>query len=235
MADAPTTPEAPENDPGTPPAASEGAPAPDAPQTETPEIDWQQRYEDLRPEADRRASLLADLTGQNGLERQAQALAEHAHIELADGTEDPEDEFDLFEDEPDPSAEIAEVRQELAERDAQVEAEGFEALEAEYCDNTVKELEGSEKFELTDDEYEFVVNRALANRDPQDGKPDLEGSFKAFKESAMTRSKNLVDGKESVTVPPIGTSGEPKIDLRDKEARQKLGTEIYEAAERAKT
>lgn len=231
------TPEAPEQTgtPTSPTTPESGAPVTEPPGTGSPsespeEIDWKQRYEDLRPEADRRASLLADIEGRNGPERQEAALAEHARVELAEEeeAEEPEDEFDLR----DPHEEIDAIRQELAERDEMTREAEFDQLEQQYCESTVEGLEGSENFKLSDEEYDFVVNRALANRDQHDGKPDLEGSFKALKKSILARNKGVFDSKEAF-VPPIGTEGEPKIDLRDKEARQKVMTEAYEAAQRS--
>lgn len=229
-------PEAP--DTGTPPESTvtpeTGAP-PEAPQTESPEeTDWKKRYEDLRPEADRRESLLADIEGRNGPERQAMALQEHARIELENDDEGPDELDDEFDLPPDPSEEIAKIRQELAERDEEAKAAEFERREQAHCEETIEALEKSENFKLSEEEYDFVVNRGLAYRDQHTGEPDLAGSFKAFKDSIKARGKNLVDGKLDTVTPPVGTPGEPKIDLRDKEARQKRATEVYEAVERAK-
>lgn len=224
----PTSPAAPEQNGGAPAEEPQGGGS----QTESPEvIDWKQRYEDLRPEADRRASLLADIEGRNGPERQAQALQEHARIELeAEEEEQEDDEFDLP---PDPNEEIAKIRQELAERDEASKEAELERLEQQYCEETIEGLEGSENFKLSDEEYEFVVNRALAHRDQHDGKPDLEGSFKAFKKSILARNKGVFDSPEEPITPPLGTEGEPKIDRRDKEARQKLATEAFQAHARS--
>ncbi len=227
------TPEAPIN--GTPPETP-AAPTTEAPangQTESPEeVDWKQRYEDLRPEADRRGSILADIEGRNGPERQAQALAERARIELEDDEEpELEDEFDLP---PDPSEEIAAIRQELAERDEVAQAAEFDQLEAEYIEKTVEGLEGKENLKLSDEEYQIVVNHGLANRDSHDGKPDLEGGFAALKAAQEAARKRYAASKDEAVLAPVGATGEPKIDLRDKEARQKLGREVFEAAARSK-
>jgi hypothetical protein len=225
-------PEAPEKT-GTPPETQAAPPeAPADGQSESPEeIDWKQRYEDLRPEADRRQSLLADIEGRNGPERQAQALAEHARIELEEEGEEPEleDEFDLR----DPIEEIDALKRERAEEQEAAKAAEFDRLEAEYTERTVEALEDKESMKLSDEEYDLVVNYGLAHRDDHDGKPDFEGGFKALKAAQEAARKRYTESKETV-LPPIGTEGEPKIDLRDKEARQKLGTQVFEAAERAK-
>jgi hypothetical protein len=234
--EAAVTPEAPIN--GTPPETKAtpepGAPV-EAPQTESPEVDWKQRYEDLRPEADRRASVLADIEGRNGPERQAQALEQYARIELEDDNEPVEEgEFELP---PDPLDEIEAIKQELAQRDEAAQAAEFDGLEAEYIEETVKGLEGEKNLKLSDEEYDAVVNHALSNRDPHDGKPDLEGGFaklEAIQKAIVKRNAEYAQSKDQAALAPVGATGEHKIDLKDKDARQKLGTEVFEAAERSK-
>lgn len=233
MADEPAASEAPET--GTPPEPNAAPPeAPAEGQPESPDnIDWKQRYEDLRPEADRRASLLADIEGRNGRERQTQALAEHARIELAEeeAEEPEEDEFDLP---PDPSEEIEAIKQQLAERDEVAEAAEFDQLEQDYTERTVESLEESENVKLSDEGYELIVNYGLSHRDPHDGKPDFEGGFKALKAEREAASAAYSRSKDEAALAPVGAKGEQKVDLSNKEARQKLATEAYEAAERAK-
>lgn len=227
--------EVPARDAGTPPEPTATPPeAPAEAPSESPEIDWKQRYEDLRPEADRRQSVLADIEGRNGSERQAQALAEVARIELEEEEEEePEDDFDLP---PDPNERIDALERERAEeQEASQEAE-FDRLESEYIENVIGGLEENNNLKLSDAQYSFIVNNALANRDPHDGKPDLEGSFNAWKSELESAGQNWLKSKETV-MPPLGTEGEKKITpeiLRNKDKRQQLGAEIYEAAERAK-
>jgi hypothetical protein len=202
-------------------------------QTESPDnTDWKQRYEDLRPEADRRASVLADIEGRNGPERQAQALAEHARIELEEEeAEEPEEEFDLP---PDPSDEIAAIKQQLAERDEVAQAAEFDRLEAEYIESTVEDLADKANLKLNDEEYEVVVNHGLANRDSHDGKPDLEGGIAKLKAIQEAARKSYAKSKDDSVLAPVGATGEPKIDLRNKDERVDLGTKVFEAAERSK-
>lgn len=229
-------------DAGTPPETPEtpatGAP-PEAP-SDSPDTDWKQRaevaekrYEDLRPQANQWESALADIEGRNGPERQRQALAERARVELED--EEAEEEPDEFDLPPDPNDRLDALEQREAEREQQHEQDEFDRLEAKYLEDTVGALEGKEGIKLTEGQYGFVINNALANRDPHDGKPDVEGSFSAFKAEVEAGAQKWVKSKETV-VPPNGTKGELKITpemLRDKDTRQKIAVEAYEAAERA--
>jgi hypothetical protein len=230
------------DEPTVAPPVPEDTPTPEAPATpdtpDTPDspnaIDYEQRYTELRSEFDRRNELLADIEGRRGPEAQARALAEHARIELEGDDAEPEleDEFDLP---PDPLDEIQAIKQELAEEREAKQAEEFDQLEAEYTEKTVEGLEGKENLKLSDAEYEIVVNYGFANRDAHDGKPDLEGGFNALKIVQEAGRKRYTASKDDAVLAPVGATGEPKIDLRDKEQRQKLGREVFEAAERQKT
>lgn len=217
--DSPSTPEAP---------AAPDSPASDSPQVPDGYVE-EKRLKDTQAELTRKSELLADIEGRNGPERQQAALAEHARIELEAEEEEPEvdDEF------PDPYEEIEAIKADLAQRDEAAKEAELASLEAQYCEETIEALEDSERFKLEDEEYDFVVNRALANRDPHDGKPDLESSFKAFKNSINARNKSLVEGRQNVPLPPVGTEGEPKIDRRNKDARQEAATKVFEAHQRS--
>jgi hypothetical protein len=231
-----TTPEAPENDTGTPtPAAPDtGAPAePEGGSPDSPDsTDWKQRYEDLRPEADRRQTELDDLDGRNGPERQRAAF-ERRGISLEDqegADEFDDDELDEFDDLPDPDERVEQLDQRLTQREEAEEQARFQALEQDYIEETVESLE--EEFDLseqlTDHEYDLVVNYALSNRDPQDGKPDLKGGMEALIESQKAAQKRYGKSKQDADLPPPGAEGEPKIDMRDPEARKKVGREAFQ-------
>jgi hypothetical protein len=213
------------------PAVPEAPASPDTPTPESPEvIDYKQRYEDLRPEFDRRNELLADIEGRNGPDRQARALQEHARIELED-EEAQAEEDDEFELPPDPSEEIAQIRQELAERDEASQQAEFNDLEDRYIEVTVGELESNEGFKLSAKDKEFVRLYGLNNRDEFDGKPDLEGGFQALKDSLEGYRKRYVEEKRSAVLAPVGTEGEKKINTRDPEQRRQAMAEAYEAEE----
>jgi hypothetical protein len=231
-----------EDEPGGTPETDPEKGNPDEPapgggsQNDNPDdTDWKQRYEDLRPEADRRQTLLADIEGRNGPERQAAALAERAGVEL-DDENGPEvefgDEFDELDDLRDPHEEIDEIKRELAERDERQADERFEQLEQEYVETTVEQMEEAEGVELSDHDYELVVNYGLAHRDEHNGKPDLEGGLKALKASWESAQKRYEQSKDTDELPPVGANGEPKIDWSDKESRQKAGREAFRRHQR---
>lgn len=214
---------------GTPTdAAVPDAPAPESTDSPTApdNIDWKQRYEDLRPEADQRASILADIRGQNGPERQAQVLREQAQIELeAEEEEEPDDYLD-----PGEAAlqRTEALERRLEEREQQAEAAEFDRLEDQYITTTIKNLEGEHSVTLSDKEKRFVRNDALANR-LQDDRPDLEGAIEALIEFKKAERNAVVNGKKDAPMAPVGTAGEDKLDLSDDETRQKYMAEVFES------
>jgi len=224
MADEPVAAEAPEES-GTPEeAAVQDAPAQE--QTAPDTIDWKQRYEDLRPEADRRQSTLADLEGHNGPQRQAEALRRFG-VEL----QEEEEEEDPYADLADPAEQALQrtemLEQQLAQRDEAAQEAEFERLESEYIDKTVGELEAKEGIELSEKEYATVVNNALANR-LEDDRPDLEGAFADLKEIQSAARDRYLNSKKAPKA-PVGTAGEDKLDTKNPEELRKHAAEIMEA------
>lgn len=206
--------------------------------SEPSDIDWEKRYNDQRSEFDRRGSVIADIEGRNGPEKQAEALRQYG-VDLDDEEDDDEPlgEYDEeFDDElRDPLEEIDEVRSTLQEREEAEKEAQLAAAERDYIEEAVEELEGPERFniELSDEEYELVVHHALANRDAHDGRPDLEGGFKALQAAQEAARTRFAKARDDVPIPPIGAEGEPKVDMKDKEARQKLGRQVFEAHQRS--
>jgi hypothetical protein len=231
------TPEAPEST-GTPQESQTtpdtGAPVAEDSQAVTPDVNWQQRYEDLRPEADRRANVLNDIQGLNGPERQAQALAEYANVEIASDDPEPDDEqFDPY-NVPDPSAEVQALRDEIEQDRLAAEVAQLEAQEDAFIDDTVANLEQEGGVQLSNDQYDLLYSYALAHRDPTNQRPDIEGAFNAVKGLGDAAVRNYTNAKSGAVQPPVGTSGEPKIDPRNKAERIKAATAAYEAAEAQK-
>lgn len=216
------------------PSAPEAPVSPDSPTSDSPTIPEgyveEKRFKDTQAALTEKNELLADIEGRNGPDRQARALQEHARIELED-EEALAEEDDEFELPPDPSEEIAQIRQELAERDEASQQAEFNDLEDRYITATLGDLEGKEDLKLTDDEKALVRNYGLNNRDEFDGKPDLEGGFAALKASLEADRKRYMESKRNAVLAPVGTEGEKKINTRDPEARRQAMADIYEAEE----
>lgn len=221
-----------EDSPGTTQAPA----SPDSP-TSAPEVPdgyvEEKRLKDTQAALTEKNELLADIEGRNGPERQAQALSEHARIELENEEAEAEPEEEEFGDFRDPIEEIDALKAERSEELQARENEEWDRKEEAWVDQTRSELETQESLKLTKAEKELVDNYAYGHRDPHSGEPDMQGGIAALKASWESQRQSYLESKNSFVV-PTGTEGEPKVDLRDKEARQKLATEAFEAAERAK-
>lgn len=226
MADEPVAAPEPQDTPPAAPAEGTPAPEPTGSPDNSPDTDWEQRYNDLRPEFDRRNQLLAAARGEYGPQVRAEALDELG-VELAD---EPDDDPEFDQEFPDPVEEVQSLREEIeAERTERKERE-LAQMEDEYIEDTVEEIEAKEGVELSEKEFRTIVNNALANR-LEGGRPDLEGAFADLKEIQGAARDRIRDSKRSSAQPPVGTPGEDKIDLSDDEARLKYMTEVYEAEE----
>lgn len=193
-------------------------------QEQTPSIDYEQRYNDLRPEFDRKNQLLAAAEGHQGSEAQAAALQQlGVEVEFEEEQKandeyvDPDDRIDQLE------ARIAQEAQ--ARQDVE-----FQQLEAAYCEDTLKALESEADVELTEAQARLVTNDALANRDA-DGKPDLKGAFDELKGIRSQARDSYRQSKIAAAAAPVGTAGEEKIDLSNPEERQRYMAELLDAEE----
>lgn len=216
-------PEKPEATPTDPPEPGK-EPEPGKQSPSGDEIDWKQRYEDLRPEADRRASTIADLEGKNGPERQAEALRQF-NVEL----EPDEEDEPLDDDLRDPIEEIDQMREEQRTQAEEAEDAEFNRLESKYLEESVEKIEADTEAKYNDEEYGFIVTHALANRG-EGGRPDIDGGINALK-AIQTQAQEKYRKSKRTAPPPLGTEGEKKIDLKDPEARRQYMKEVVDAEE----
>ena len=221
--------EAPENMQETPTDAAppEGSPAtpPESTDEGTPDIDYRKRFEDLQPE------LTKAQQSRSELERTIQA-AQAGDREALDALgipyEDGDDEEFDFEDDP-YEALRAEINQ-LKESHSSEQEQKLQREEDAFIDNKVKELEESSKFDLTDEEFDIVRDRACGDRAPN-GEPNVKGAFEAFKKIAEKAGERYLASKNEAAKAPVGSPGEEKIDPNDDDQRRALAARIMEAEE----
>ncbi len=223
-------PEAPELDaedtPPDPEAASpEETPAEDPkPPAEPPEgYVPEDRYNNLRSETDRTKQLIAALEGKQGPEAQKQAF-EYFGYEL------PEEE-DTDDESPDPLDDLEELKRWRQEREEQEEQERFEHLEDEFLNGARKEIEKDEDRELNDKEWKLIRSYALSNRDPDSGRPDVEGGHEHLRDVYSNAQERLLKPKKNPAKPGKGTAGVEKDDLSTPEGREKAALAAATAAQ----
>jgi hypothetical protein len=214
------TPEAPEAE------APEGTPS------EAPAVDYEKRYNDLRSEFDsrnQRYSQYEQFIGNlNDPATQAEALRVFG-IELQEEGE-PEEEL------PGDPEERWEQRFNQIEahlqQQADKEAEGeVQALEKEYLDKSIADIEKAEGVKFSDKERKALERLGEGLRD-EDGIPDYEEAHKLLSETAEERRKRYMETKKS-EVPGVGTAGSEKVDMTDADSRVNAFANIMEAGEQA--
>ena len=215
-----------EETPGIESGPENGTPA------ETPDIDFEQRYNDLRSEFDRRnqqyseaEQLQAALSGAAGPEAQAQVLAAFG-IEL-EGDED----FDEFDDlgEFDPDARIDRLEAMLEEQQMAAQEEAMAEAEVEYLTEGIEALEQGEGREFSDQEIAILASVARANPDAN-GVPDLEVAHAHLTELLNDRQSAWVQSKKAKR-PGSGIAADRAVDLDNEEARVQFMADRLAAAE----
>jgi hypothetical protein len=153
----------------TPTPEVQDTPAPSAPaeDTQTPVVDYQHRYDNLRPEFDRTKQQLREYE-----ERLAAYEAQQ---------QEPEDDEDYEYDYEDSVArrELAEIKALLSEREQQETLERQHTETVAFIDNELEAIEKEFSEELSDSESSWIGNYALVNPD-EEGRPDVRRAYEAF-------------------------------------------------------
>lgn len=223
------TPQAPEETQDTPPEAApeQGTPAKEP---EEPTVDYEQRYNDLRPEFDRatqereqhRQEALAwqILAGTDEYDHdQIQAAADYLGVELADEEEETEDE--------DPyDQRLSKLEQ---AQNAQDEAENQRLF-----DNHLDELAEGAEVELSKRDRRLLL---IASHENGFSPEATEEAFKEFLDERKAHDKAVIDGyRKSKNTPHVSSVGGPmttedKLPLDASRAeRQAWQTERFQQA-----
>jgi hypothetical protein len=230
VADTPEAPDAPEKEvaqdtPKTPEpeAPAEGTPS-ETPEPTEAEVDFEKRYNDLRPEYDQTQQLLAALQGRHGPEAQAEA-GRLIGFEFADDEEAAGDEDEYL----DPDTRLDQLEQQLAEKEAEADEAAVMQAEDQWLSN---ELDGVAKEwdrDLAKEEKDYIASYAVTHRF-DDGQPDIEGGAKLLSDLYSQANKRLVCSKRNAPKPPSGGAGDPAIDTSTPEGRKAAIKETAEAA-----
>jgi len=218
---------APQNEetPGIESGPENGIPA------DSPEIDFEQRYNDLRSEFDRRnqqyseaEQLQAALSGAAGPEAQAAILAQFG-IELEDEDMEAFDELDEF----DPDSRIDRLEAMLEEQQMAAQEEAMAEAEVDYLTDGIEALEQQEGREFSDQEIAILASVARANPD-DNGAPNLEVAHAHLTELIQDRQSAWVNSKKAKR-PGSGVAAEKAADLDNEEARVQFMADRFAAAE----
>ena len=212
--------------------APEGTPAEAAPEATTGEqIDWQKRYEDLRPQWDRTKSQISKYepfdqfidSFQNDPAGTARALYEQYGKDA-----EPDDDEGEYEDPGERALRMLQEQQETAQQTRDREART--AAEEKYVADGIDALSKRDNVELSDHAQALLY--ALATNDSlreDNGAPDVETAYEALKNFEKEVRESYVNSKKAPRI-PSGRPGEKSIDLSNDEDRIKFMAEIAEAS-----
>lgn len=191
------------------PEETQDTPTPEAeaPQEETPKpvVDWESRYNNLRPQFDRTNQRLAEL------EEERQALQ-------AQQPEEEDDEEFLYED-PVARQRLAELEARLAQRDEQDTLARQAAEEKSYIEGSIAALEEELGEEFSDEEFDWLGHRVHALPKDDEGKPDVRRAYEQYSSMLEARKQKWVEGKKKPSKPASGPGAAQLPDLSSKKGR----------------
>lgn len=178
---------------------------------EQPSVDYEQRYNDLRPQFDRHNQELAQyrqlvegLSSDDPHTRQA--AAEALNIEFVD-TDGDEDEYE------DPIVQrLAAIDRRLTareERERKTEEDRFLNEATHKVESQLEALDVEPEFR------DWILTKALSMEKTPDGLPDIKAAHVQFNRMVNAMQKSWVKTKKGSPVSPVGTSGTQVPNLDD--------------------
>lgn len=212
----------------TPEAPEEGGPEQGIPADKPESVDWEKRYNDLRPEFDRqnqRVSQLEEFYGQLAdPETQADALRALG-LEL-----DAEEEEEYQDPEEVLAKRLEGVESYLTQQQEQAQEAELLELENQFVEMSISEIE-KEHGSLSDQEKELLEGLADIYRD-DDGLPDMAAAYERFVSATKAAQDRYLASKKA-DKPDLGITGTEKVNLNDPNARAKHAANIIEAINQA--
>lgn len=181
-------------------------------------INWKQRYEDLRPHADRALSEAQQHREMiERLQDPETAAEEFARLGYEIPTEEPDDEeLTPYEE---IQRELAELKGFKTSFEQQREQEAQQQADYQHVTQALQGIEERLGYDLPDEVANHIGNTALFNRDDK-GHPDVQGVYDRFQQAAKADQQRRVKKRRKAATPPGGTPGQTKVDLRDQDARR---------------
>jgi len=214
MAD-PVTPEA--EEPQVPVEPGPGEPG-------TPGVDYQKRYDDLRPQYDKTyQELQAERQWKEAVRNDPEARAQFLQ-ELGYVIE--EEPGEVLSDDP-----VEALRQEFSTLKEQWQAEQQAAAEQQQLAQAMQageahiaqEFNQISRTDLTDEDQAWIISRALSLPADQAGLPDIKTAFKEFEAFEERRMKQWAASKRTThRVSPSGGAGEAVPDTAKHDGRVEL-------------
>ena len=218
--EAPETPDTPIADETPAEAASEALSTEKA-------IDWEQRYNSLRPEWDRAKTQLSEYEQYQPLIQSLQTDPRATIKALQEQFGDEYEDEDDYEDPGERALRLIQEQQETAQQ--QAERERLEEMEEQYVGEGIDALAERDNVELSD--HAQAVIYALATNDAlrgENGRPDVEAAYDALRAFEKEVRDSYVNSKKSPRI-PSGGPGVKSPDLSNEQERVNYMAQIIEA------
>jgi hypothetical protein len=195
---------------------------PDTPDTSAPNgtpdtqtINWEQRYNDLRPKFDQTAQEAAQLRAERERLQTDEDYQRQLLQQLGYEIEDPNQGA------PDPTEDLRRQIAELSSWKENLTQEQLQAQQLQQINASVEEQFRSTAPELDPGTREWVETKALSMAPRDDGMPDIQGAYKAFQDWELERQKQWRASKRRAPhITPGGQQGTSAPNLDDQQARR---------------
>lgn len=223
---------------GSAPAPADTASAPDAPAPadtapEEPSVNWQDRYESLRPEYTRTTQRLSELETQfnairNDPEAQAQFLRELGY-DLPDQDEDLTGLDPAAQQQHELERRLAAIEQQHQQTQAQAEqAQQLAAAEAHFNQSFTELATENGGQPLDPETQDLVVAKALTMPPDENGMPPVKEAYKVIEGFITGRQQKYAATKRTPhPFTPNGAEGTQQPDLDDPQQRQAWMAQRY--------
>lgn len=160
--------------------------------------EYQQRYENLRPQYDRTMQELQSLRQQHEALRNDPDAQRAFLAELGYQVEDDPADAALYDDPVSAlRAELDEIKQTQAQRDQQAQMEQQMRAGEAHISNAIQAIDSSRPAPLDDEEQAWVISRALASPPGENGMPDIQGAYQAFQSFEEGRMRKWAASKQT--------------------------------------
>lgn len=194
--------------PAEPDTSIDAAPATDTP---PPVVDYEARYNSLRPEFDRKSQQLREYEAQ---------LAEYQQSQQ----EPEEDDYEYEYEDSVARQEIAQLKALLAKQQEDTQTKLAAEREAAFVNTEIERIEKEQEEEFSEDEWETLGILSERYR-KEDGTPDIDRAYeRLFGKIVQPRREKYVSTKKAAKV-RSGPSAAQSIDLDDPKARKEYMTQ----------
>lgn len=177
-----------------------------------PVVDYESRYNNLRPDYDRKSQRLAELEAEREQWLQSQQVPED------------DDQYEYEYEDPVARHEIAELKALLSKQQEETQRQQAAEREAAFVNKEIERIEKEQEEEFSDDEWETLGILSERYRNEK-GEPDIDRAYeRLFGKIVQPRREKYVSTKKA-RKPAAGSPAAQSIDLDDPKQRREYMTQ----------